>query len=47
MAKYPQPKIIQAALTNVPKHIALPRLKYVITAKTSEAKSTYVSDIFQ
>lgn len=45
MAKYPQPKIIQAALTNVPKHIALPRLKYVITAKTSEAKSTYVSKL--
>ncbi|MEQ1411856.1 MULTISPECIES: hypothetical protein [Acinetobacter] len=45
MAKYPQPKLAQAVLKNVPKHIALPRLKYVITAKTSEAKSTYVSKL--
>ncbi|UUM27004.1 hypothetical protein NQU59_15190 [Acinetobacter colistiniresistens] len=45
MAKYPQPKITQAVLTNVPKYIALPRLTYVITAKTSEAKSTYVSKL--
>lgn len=45
MAKYPQPRLTQAALTNVPEHIALPRLKYVITAKTSEAKSTYVSKL--
>ena len=45
MAKYPQPKLAQAILKNVPKHIDLPRLKYVITAKTSEAKSTYVSKL--
>lgn len=45
MAKYPQPKITQAVLTNVPKHISLPRLKYVITAKTMEAKTTYVSKL--
>ncbi|MEJ5204824.1 hypothetical protein [Acinetobacter junii] len=45
MAKYSQPKFAQAVLKNLPKHIALSRLKYVITAKTSEAKSTYVSKL--
>ena len=45
MAKYSQPKLAQAVLKNLPKHIALSRLKYVITAKTSEAKSTYVSKL--
>ena len=45
MAKYSQPKLAQAVLKNLPKHIALSRLKYVITAKTTEAKSTYVSKL--